>query len=480
MKNKKYQAVIGLEIHSELKTESKMFCSCPNNFEAKPNTNICPICLGHPGTLPVINKKAVQKVMKVGAALNCKLANVSKFDRKSYFYPDLPKGYQISQFDKPLCGKGFLEINGKKITIRRIHLEEDAGKLIHTDKNYSLLDCNRAGLPLMELVTDPDIRSAEEATAFAKELQLILRYLDISEANMEKGQMRVEVNISLSEVQEGSDELSLSNPRIEIKNLNSFKAVKNATEYEIERQTKLLKEGKRIDRETRGWDANQGKTLSQRKKEEAHDYRYLPEPDLPPLIFTDQEIEEIKKEMPELPRKKREIYKDLQIKKQDIKFFVENIKIGRFFEEVIAQLKDESKETIQLAANYITSDLKGLLNQSKKQGIKFSSQDFIEFILLIEKGEISSKIAKKVLEEMTETGKNPSLIIKEKNLSKIDDKNKIEDRIKEVLKENQNAVNDFQSGNKNALQFLIGKTMQATKGRANIATVKKILKDKLN
>jgi aspartyl-tRNA(Asn)/glutamyl-tRNA(Gln) amidotransferase subunit B len=297
---------------------------------------------------------------------------------------------------------------------------------------------------------------------------------------MEKGQMRVEVNISLSEVQEGSDELSLSNPRIEIKNLNSFKAVKNATEYEIERQTKLLKEGKRIDRETRGWDANQGKTLSQRKKEEAHDYRYLPEPDLPPLIFTDQEIEEIKKEMPELPRKKREIYKDLQIKKQDIKFFVENIKIGRFFEEVIAQLKDESKETIQLAANYITSDLKGLLNQSKKQGIKFSSQDFIEFILLIEKGEISSKIAKKVLEEMTETGKNPSLIIKEKNLSKIDDKNKIEDRIKEVLKENQNAVNDFQSGNKNALQFLIGKTMQATKGRANIATVKKILKDKLN
>ena len=484
MKNKKYQSVIGLEIHSELKTNSKMFCSCPNDFDAEPNTNICPICLGHPGTLPVINKKAVEKVIKVGSALNCKIARVSKFDRKSYFYPDLPKGYQISQFDKPLCEKGHLKVKDKRITIRRIHLEEDAGKLTHTDENYSLLDCNRAGLPLMELVTEPDIRSSEEAIAFAKELQLILRYLDISNANMEKGQMRVEVNISLSEKKEGSDEVDLSNPRVEIKNLNSFKAVKGAIKYEIKRQTQLLEKGKKVDRETRGWDADKNKTLSQRKKEEAHDYRYLPEPDLPPLIFSDEEIEKIQEEIPELPKEKRKKFsEEYNLKNQNVNFFIENIKVGKFFEKTIKLIEKEKgkeEEMIQLAANYLTSDLQGLVNQASKREIKFSPENFTQFIVLIDQGKISSKIAKKVLEEMFQTGKEPSQIIEEKGLSKINNQDKIEGIIQKVIEKNQEAVSDFRSGKKNAFQFLIGQIMKETKGRANIEKVRSVLKEKLN
>ncbi len=481
MSEKDFQPVIGLEIHSELKTSSKMFCSCPNKFKAKPNTNICPVCLGHPGTLPVINQKAVEKVIKIGLALNCKINKISKFDRKNYFYPDLPKGYQISQYEMPLCKKGYLEIENKKINIRRIHLEEDAGKLIHTDGNYSLVDFNRAGVPLMELVTEPDIRSAKEAVAFAKELQLILRHLDISHADMEKGQMRVEVNISLSK----KDKINLSNNRVEVKNLNSFKSVQKAIKYEVKRQANRLREGKEIVQETRGWNADKEITISQRHKEEAHDYRYLPEPDLPPLVFSEEEIKKIKEEISELPGEKREKLKKVyNLKKQDVKFFVRNREMGNFFGKVMSILKNkiskkELKESIKLTSNYITTDLQGLIKQSSQDKILFSPEDFTDFILLIQKKKISSKIAKKVLKEMFKTGKSPSSIIEKKGLSKIDSQEKINNIIEEILEKNEEAVSDFKSGKENAFQFLIGQAMKETKGRVNIKKVKKILREKL-
>jgi len=300
----KHQPVIGLEVHVELKTKSKMFCSCLNNsLERYPNTNICAICMGHPGTLPVINEEALKKVLKTGLALNSVIPKHSKFDRKNYFYPDLPKGYQISQYDEPLCVGGFLTINGKKINITRVHLEEDTGKLVHPrGADYSLVDFNRAGIPLMELVTEPDIGLAKEARSFAEELRLILRYLDVSNADMEKGEMRVEANISL---RDGSK----LGAKVEIKNLNSFRSVEYGINYEIDRQAKLLQSGKKIVQETRGWDDVKEVTVSQREKEEAHDYRYFPEPDLPPLAFLPKDVQKIKSRIPELPSLRRERFK---------------------------------------------------------------------------------------------------------------------------------------------------------------------------
>ncbi len=482
MKKKIFKPVIGLEIHSELKTKSKMFCSCPNDFNSEPNKNICPLCLGHPGTLPVINQEAVKQVIKAGLALNCEIAEVSKFDRKNYFYPDLPKGYQISQYDMPFCKNGFLKINNKKIRIRRIHLEEDAGKLIHTHQNYSLVDFNRAGVPLMELVTEPDIYSAEEAISFAKELQLILRYLDISEADMEKGQMRIEVNISLSQ---SSGKPDLSGTRIEVKNLNSFKSVEGAIEYEIKRQSRVLEKGKKIIQATRGWDADKRKTIDQRKKEDAHDYRYLPEPDLLPLIFSKEDIESIRKDVPELPQEKRIRFKNIyQLKEDDVEFFIQNIEIGSFFERVIDIFNKKKKKNfnnlVQLTANYLISDLQGLLNQSEDiEEILFSPDSFAEFIQLINSKEISSKIAKKVLAKMFRTGKKPSLIIKKEGLKKMNDKEEINEVVQKVFKENSKAVSDFRSGKENAFNFLIGQVMAKTRGRANLEKVKKVLKEEL-
>jgi len=482
MKNQKFQPVIGLEIHVELNTNSKMFCSCPNDFNPEPNVNICPVCLGHPGTLPVINKEAVRKIIKAGLALNCEIAKISKFDRKSYFYPDLPKGYQISQYDMPLCEKGFLEIMSKKINIRRIHLEEDAGKLVHSDKDYSLVDFNRAGVPLMELVTEPDIRSAEEAVKFAKELQLILRYLKISDADMEKGHMRIEVNISLSKG--GLEKADLSGIRAEIKNLNSFKAVEGAIRYEIERQSVILSDNKKVVLETRGWDANNGITISQRKKEEAHDYRYLPDPDLPVLTFTDKEISEIKESIPVLPREKRtELIKLYYLKEQDVEFFVQDQKMGSFFEEVASILKKKVAQeklirVMSLVANYLITDVKGLMNKTGKI-ISFSSDNFAEFILLINSKKISSKIAKNVLSEMFKTGESPSSIIAKEGLSCMDGDQEIEGVVSGVLLKNPKAVLDFKAGKENVLQFLIGQVMAQTKGRADLKKVTNFLKEKI-
>jgi len=493
-----YQPVIGLETHVELNTKSKMFCDCLNDpNERHPNVNICPTCTAQPGSLPVINKEAVRKVIKTGLALNCQIPEYSKFDRKNYFYPDLPKGYQISQYDMPLCKEGYLEIDGKKIRIRRVHLEEDTGRLVHPKgEDYSLVDFNRAGIPLMELVTEPDLRLAKEARRFSEELQLILRYLSVSDADMEKGQMRAEVNISLLPATDshrletdlrGYKDNELGT-KVEIKNLNSFRAVEKALDYEIERQAKVLKTGKKIIQETRGWDDIKGVTVSQREKEEAHDYRYFPEPDLPILhLGTPEYLNEIKAEIPELPQQKRErLRREYELDEKSIDFFVFNKDLGEYFEKVVSEFDPRLPHTkifnlIKLATNYLITDLQGLLKGASVSGEDFliTPENFAEFITLIYEGKISSKIAKMVLGEMFKTGADPSHIIEEKGLIQITDTATIEKIIKEVISKNQKAVEDFKKGKAHAFQYLIGQIMAQTKGKASPPIVRDILKKTL-
>jgi len=488
-----YETTIGLEIHTELKTKTKMFCDCLNNpDETNPNVNVCPICMGHPGTLPVINREAVKKAVKTGLALNCSIPEYSKFDRKNYFYPDLPKGYQISQYDQPFCVKGYLKIDGKKIGITRVHLEEDTGKLIHpVGADHSLVNFNRAGVPLMELVTEPDINSAQEARRFAEELQLILRYLDVSDADMEKGQMRVEVNISLNK---GGKKLGT---KVEIKNINSFRSVERGIEFEIKRQAEALESGQKIVQETRGWDDVKGITVSQREKEEAQDYRYFPEPDLPTHHFkTTDPVNKIKAEITELPQRKRERFKkEYGIDERNIEIFIQNRQFGEYFEKVMSEfvswLKDEgmkkkiSKEDFfkisKFCANYLITDLQGLLAGTKIDDKDFiiTPENFAEYITLIYEGKISSKIAKMVLAEMYKNGADPSNIIKEKGWTQVDDQSEIEKIIKEVIFKNQKAVDDFKKGKENAFQFLVGQIMAQSRGKANPEIVRDILKKTL-
>ncbi|MDD5639093.1 MAG: Asp-tRNA(Asn)/Glu-tRNA(Gln) amidotransferase subunit GatB, partial [Candidatus Pacebacteria bacterium] len=484
MKEISYKPTIGLEIHVELKTKSKMFCPCKNDStEKRANFNICPICMGHPGTLPVPNEEAIKKVIKAGIALNCKISKESKFDRKNYFYPDLPKGYQISQYDMPLCQNGFLNIGERKIKIRRIHIEEDTGRLLHSEKgDYSLIDFNRAGIPLMELVTEPDIKSGKEARKFAEELQLILKYLDVSNADMEKGEMRVEVNISLSK------DLKNLGTKVEIKNLNSFKVVEKAVDFEIERQKEILERGEKVVQETRGWHDKKEITFSQREKEEAHDYRYFPDPDLPKMYFTDNYINKIKQEIPELPSFKRERFKkQFYLDENAIEFFVINKDLGEYYEKVVSEFEEwmkaekikiekEKNKIYKLIANYLISDIKGLLKGKEfiEKDFKITPENFAEFIKMIYKNEITSKIAKMVLEEMFLKGKDPSNIIEEKGLSQIKNANEIEEIVKEVILKNKKAVEDFKKGKKEAIQFLVGQTLSITKGRANPETAREI------
>ena len=485
MKEISYKPTIGLEIHVELKTKSKMFCPCKNDStEKRANFNICPICMGHPGTLPVPNEEAIKKVIKAGIALNCKISKESKFDRKNYFYPDLPKGYQISQYDMPLCQNGFLNIGERKIKIRRIHIEEDTGRLLHSEKgDYSLIDFNRAGIPLMELVTEPDIKSGKEARKFAEELQLILKYLDVSNADMEKGEMRVEVNISLSK------DLKNLGTKVEIKNLNSFKVVEKAVDFEIERQKEILERGEKVVQETRGWHDKKEITFSQREKEEAHDYRYFPDPDLPKMYFTDDYINKIKQEIPELPSLKRERFKkQFNLDENAIEFFVINKDLGEYYEKVVSEFEEwmkaekieiekEKNKIYKLIANYLISDIKGLLKGKEfiEKDFKITPENFAEFIKMIYKNEITSKIAKIVLEEMFLKGKDPSNIIEEKGLSQIKNANEIEEIVKEVILKNKKAVEDFKKGKKEAIQFLVGQTLSITKGRANPETAREII-----
>lgn len=484
-----YKSTIGLEIHAELNTKSKMFCPCKNDpDEKRPNFNVCPICLGHPGTLPVINGGAVRKVIKTGLALNCQIPEHSKFDRKNYFYPDLPKGYQISQYDEPLCQNGFLEVEGKKIRVRRVHLEEDTGRLMHLFEpegpqgrrpdgaDYSLVDFNRAGVPLMELVTEPDIASAKKARIFAQELQLILRYLGVSFADMEKGQYRVEVNVSLSE------DINKLGTKVEIKNLNSFRVVERALEYEIERQRKLLESGKKIIQETRGWHDAKEITFSQREKEEAQDYRYFPEPDLPPLRHIKEFTNGIKTEIPELPQQRRERFqKEYNLLPTEAEIFVLNKELGEYFEKVVSEFpsnlsKENLLKLVKTASNYLITDLQGLLKGKPVSDKDFliTPEDFSEFIVLIFEGKISSKTAKSVLEEMFQTGTDPSRIIEEKGLAQINDESEIEEIIKDIILKNPKPVEDFKKGKANAIQFLIGQTMAKTRGKTKPESVEKI------
>lgn len=479
-----YQPVIGLEIHTQLKTKSKMFCDTPNGFglETEPNVNVCPVCTGQPGTLPVINKKAVELVVKTGLALHCEVADESWFERKNYFYPDLPKGYQISQYEKPLCKSGYLEImlennKRKKISINRIHLEEDTGKLIHDqDPTYSLVDFNRAGVPLMELVTEPDITSGKEAKAFCEELQLILRYVGVSNADMEKGQMRCEVNISLKNP-DGS-----FGTKVEIKNLNSFKAVEDSIVYEIKRQGEVLDKGEKVIQETRGWDSHQ--TLSQRTKEEAHDYRYFPEPDLPPI-----HVAHIREGIviPELPQDKRKRFtQEYQLPAADIEIFIHNKALADYFEKVISELNewendlnidDHKGKLMKLGANYIITELQKLLYQagSSIEECKIDPENFAEFITLVGQNKISSSAAQTVLKHMFGTGQDPSRVIEEKDLAQISDTGQLEEVIKSIIDNNQNVVDDYKNGKEQALQFLVGQIMKETKGKANPQLTRKLL-----
>lgn len=471
-----YKPTIGLEIHVELDTKSKMFCSCKNDAsERQPNFNICPVCTAQPGSLPSANEDAIRKTIKAGLALNCQINKESKFDRKNYFYPDLPKGYQISQYDKPFAEKGFLQIDNKNIGITRIHLEEDTGRLVHSGKD-SLVDFNRAGIPLMEMVTEPDISSGKEARKFAQELQLVFRYLAISSADMEKGQMRVEVNISIS-----SD--SKLGTKVEIKNLNSFRAVEKAIDYEIARQEEVLDDKEKVIQETRGWDEKKQVTLSQREKEQAHDYRYFPEPDLPTFRFTDDYIAKIRSEIPEMPWAKRIRLKDeYGLTGSTLENFVYNKDLGEYFEKVMSELESwlgkKDQKITNLAVNYIVTDFWALFEKAPIEELeqKVDPEDFAELIKMIHKQEISSKIAKQVLQEMFKTGADPSHIVEDKGLTQVADEKELEKIVKDVIGQNPKAVEDFKKGKENALQFLAGQVMGRTQGRAKPETVQQLLK----
>lgn len=476
MEERKYQPTIGLEIHSILKTRTKMFCDSLNDTEEKePNKNTCPVCLGHPGTLPTINKQAVEAVIRVGLALGGEIAKVSRFDRKNYFYPDLPKGYQISQFNMPLVSGG--ELLG--VRIRRIHLEEDTGRLLHED-GVSLVDFNRAGAPLMELVTEPDIRSGEQALRFAEELQKILRYLGVSDADMEKGQMRVEANVSLDMGQ-----------KVELKNINSFKAVGAAIAYEIKRQKEILQSGGEIEHETRGWDEVKQKTVSQRSKEEAHDYRYFPEPDLPPfephVVF---DLEDLKRHLPELPQAKRERFmRELGLSSEQVNILVGDKRLADFFEEAVSELATRGelttstieKEPKELLFNYLTSDLLGLVAASGADfgGIKVKPEGMAHLVDLIADGKIGSRQAKDILKKMFETGDDPDAIMRAEDLETVSDSGELENAVREVVAENPKAAEDYKKGKEASIQFLVGQAMKKLRGRGNPEQLKNAFREML-
>ncbi len=477
----KYEAVIGLEIHSELKTNTKIFCGCPTTFGAEQNTQVCPVCLGLPGVLPVINKRVVEFAIKAGLALNCKINTFSKFDRKNYYYPDLPKNFQTSQYDLPIAEHGYVDIQvegkTKRIGITRIHMEEDAGKLVHSgntikDSSSSNVDYNRTGVPLIEIVSEPDMSSAEEARAYMEKVKSVLEYIDVSNCKMEEGNLRADVNVSLRP--EGTTTLGT---KAEMKNINSFKAIEGALEYEIERQQEILDDGGHIVQETRTWDDARGITLSMRTKEEAHDYRYLPEPDLVPIITTEEEIEEYRKNLPELPaaRQKR-LTTEYGLSDYDAGVLTASRQTAEYFDAVVADGADA-----KLAANWIMGDLSKNLNAEGKsiEESPVSAVNLAKMIELISKGTISSKIAKTVFEELWKGGSDPETIVKEKGLVQITDTKAIEAIVDSVIAANPKPVEDYKGGNEKSIGFLVGQVMKQSKGKANPGAVNQILKDKL-
>ena len=495
----KYIPVVGMEVHVELKTHSKMFCNSKNGLglEKQPNLHICPVCTAQPGTLPVPNEQAIEFVQLAGLALNCELNLKSKFDRKNYFYPDLPKGYQISQYDQPLCGLGYMDLQitnnqdtiTKRVGVTRIHLEEDTGKLIHPEgADHTLVDYNRAGVPLMELVTEPDIESGEEARIFCTKLQQICRYLGISDADMEKGNMRCEVNLSLHK----ASEEKLSGTKVEVKNINSFRFVEKAINYEIERQTEMLERGEKIVQETRGWDSVKNVTVSQRKKESAHDYRYFPEPDIPPMEFTTGYVENLRMKLPELPEaKEKRFASEYLLGSADIAVITAERDLAGYFENVISEVKEKIAaheieaslgKVIKLAVNYLISEIRKHLaeNSHDIRDMKITPENYAELIGIVADGKINSSAAQTVLKEMYHTGGDPSQIIAKKNLGQMDDADAMEKAVDAVLASNQKSIDDFKAGKENALKFLMGQVMKETKGKANPQKIEEMLKKKLS
>ena len=460
-----YEAVIGLEVHVELDTQSKVFCGCSTDFHAPPNTNVCPVCLGMPGVLPVLNRKAVEYSVAVGLALNCTISRWSKMDRKNYFYPDLAKGYQISQYDLPLCYNGHLEIDvnraAKKIGVNRAHLEEDTARNTHTiGGGDSGVDFNRSGVALLEIVTEPDIRSADEAYAYLTALKQIIQYLGVSDCNMEEGSLRAEANISVRPV--GEDKLGT---KTEVKNVASFSGTHGAIQYEIARQIRVLNEGGTIIQETRGWDADKGITFSQRSKESAQDYRYFPEPDLVPLVLDDAWEQRIRESLPELPQVRRARFEQqLGLSEYDAAVMTADRAMADYLEAAIA-----AGAPAKQAANWIMGDLLALLTEHKTaiDASRVSPAHLAEMIILIEDGTISGKIAKEILGDVFATGKAPKAIVEEKGLVQISDEGELETLVRQVIEANPGPAADFRAGTKKALGFLMGQVMKATKGKAN-------------
>ncbi len=471
-----YEAVIGLEIHVQMDTTTKLFCSCRVQFGDEPNTNVCPVCLGMPGSLPVLNRKAVEYAIRAALALNCEVHRESIFARKNYFYPDLPKGYQISQYEKPIATNGWLEFDmpdgsKRRVRIRRLHMEEDAGKNIH-EGSKSYVDLNRAGTPLMEIVTEPDLRTPEEARLFLENLRNIMRYTGVSKADMEKGQLRCDINVSIRP--KGSQELGT---RTEIKNVNSFRFVQKALEYEIERQIRVVSEGGKIEQETRTFDPASGKTYTMRTKEEAEDYRYFPDPDLQPLLLEDSWIEEIRSSMPELPHQRlKRLLSQYGISEYEAKIFVQNKELGDFFEFAVKHYNEP-----KLIANWLLNDLLGLLNERQVsiEDSPVSPEGLAQLVRLIKEGVISTKIGKEVIKEMVQTGKSANQIVEERGLKQISDEGAIKGIIEQVISQFPQEVERYRAGEEKLLGFFVGQVMKATKGKANPKLVNQLLREAL-
>lgn len=478
----KYETVVGLEVHTELKTKSKIFCGCTTEFGGDQNTHVCPVCLGLPGCLPVLNKKVLDYAIKVGLALHCDILGFNKFDRKNYYYPDLPKNFQTSQYDLPICLNGYLdiEVGGKtrRIRITRIHMEEDAGKLVHSGSTISTsdssnVDYNRTGVPLLEIVSEPDMRSGEEARAYVEKLRSILKYLDVSDVRMEEGSLRCDANISVRLV--GADKLGT---KTEIKNMNSLSALQKGVEYEALRQAELVDDGGQVVQETRTWDDGKGMTLSMRKKEAENDYRYFPEPDLVPLTISDEQIEDARKTLPELPDAKMARFQDeYGLSNEDSRILTALRETADYLDATVKVGADAKG-----AANWMLGDLSKMVNEAnitfKDAPVK--PEQLAKMMALITKGTISGKIAKKVLASMWDTGKDPDVIVEEQGLVQITDTGAIEALVKQVIADNPKSVEDFKSGKGKAIGFLVGQVMKASKGKANPGMVNQMLKEELS
>lgn len=477
MSREDYEVVIGLEVHAELSTKTKIFCSCPTKFGAEPNTQACPICMAMPGTLPVLNEKVVEYAVKAGLATNCEISRDSKNDRKNYFYPDLPKAYQISQFDKPLCEHGFIEIEmeegKKKIGLTRIHIEEDAAKLNHDEfGGGTLVDLNRAGVPLIEIVSEPDIRSAEETEKYLRELKSILEYIEVSDCKMQEGSLRADVNVSVRK--NGDTKLGT---RTEMKNMNSFRSITRAIEYEVDRQIDVIEGGGKIEQESLRWDEVSGKTFSMRDKEEAEDYRYFPEPDLVAIKLSEEYIQNIKETLPELPESRKQRYlEEYKLSQKDANLITSSKYLSDLFEEAI-QVCNNPKAV----NNWIISDISRILNETEMDPVEipFDANQLGKLVILIDKGTISSSIGKKVLVELFENPRDPEDIIKEKGWIQISDEGAIQEIVQKILEANPQSIADYKAGKDRALGFLVGQAMKETKGKANPQMLNKMFLEKL-